>query len=181
MDRQTLESLVYENLSTYEIAARLDCSQTNVRYHLTKFGLRTTKGLYNRNLDRVIGEENQGTCGYCSKEFKSHHKQPFCSSACSDDHQRNHWIAPWMAGEFSPSERQVRRYLMRIHDYKCSWCKWGEINPSTGLTPLEIDHIDGNATNNTPTNVRLLCPNCHALTPTYRALNKGNGRRKKSR
>lgn len=25
-------------------------------------------------------------------------------------------------------------------------------------------------------NLILLCPNCHSLTPTYKALNKGNGR-----
>lgn len=37
--------------------------------------------------------------------------------------------------------------------------------------PLELDHIDGDRTNNTLANLRLLCPNCHALTPTYRGRN----------
>lgn len=40
--------------------------------------------------------------------------------------------------------------------------------------PLELDHIDGVRTNNTLENLRLLCPNCHALTPTYRGRNKRN-------
>ncbi|PPD51194.1 MAG: HNH endonuclease [Methylotenera sp.] len=39
--------------------------------------------------------------------------------------------------------------------------------------PLELDHIDGNSNNNNITNLRLLCPNCHALTPNYRGKNKG--------
>ena len=30
--------------------------------------------------------------------------------------------------------------------------------------------------NNKLENLRLLCPNCHAQTPTYKAKNKGNGR-----
>ena len=39
--------------------------------------------------------------------------------------------------------------------------------------PLELDHIDGDRRNNLIENLRLLCPNCHALTPTYRGRNIG--------
>ncbi len=39
--------------------------------------------------------------------------------------------------------------------------------------PLQIDHIDGNSDNNTEDNFRLLCPNCHAQTPTYSGKNAG--------
>ncbi len=34
--------------------------------------------------------------------------------------------------------------------------------------PLELDHINGINTDNRLKNLRLLCPNCHALTETYR-------------
>jgi hypothetical protein len=37
---------------------------------------------------------------------------------------------------------------------------------------LELDHIDGNRTNHTLVNLRLLCPNCHAQTDTYRSKNR---------
>ena len=39
--------------------------------------------------------------------------------------------------------------------------------------PLELDHINGNRHDNQLHNLRLLCPNCHALTPTYRGRNAG--------
>lgn len=47
----------------------------------------------------------------------------------------------------------------------------------TGTLPLEVEHIDGDATNNSEENLTLLCPNCHSLTRTYRGANKGNGNR----
>lgn len=37
---------------------------------------------------------------------------------------------------------------------------------------LHLDHIDGDNTNNELSNLRLLCPNCHSLTPTYCGKNK---------
>lgn len=39
------------------------------------------------------------------------------------------------------------------------------------LIPLELEHIDGNNRNNTKENLKLLCCNCHALTPTWRGRN----------
>jgi hypothetical protein len=39
--------------------------------------------------------------------------------------------------------------------------------------PLELDHVNGDRRDNRLGNLRLLCPNCHALTPTYRGRNIG--------
>ena len=38
--------------------------------------------------------------------------------------------------------------------------------------PLELEHRDGNPMNNQLENLELLCPNCHAQTPTYRSRNR---------
>ncbi len=37
--------------------------------------------------------------------------------------------------------------------------------------------IYGDVATNRPENLRLLCPNCHALTDTFGALNRGKGKR----
>jgi hypothetical protein len=55
-------------------------------------------------------------------------------------------------------------------------CGWNEINPKSGKVPIELEHSDGNSANNNLKNLKLLCPNHHSLTPTYKGLNKGNGR-----
>lgn len=37
---------------------------------------------------------------------------------------------------------------------------------------MELDHIDGDRTNHKIENLRMLCPNCHAQTDTYRSKNR---------
>jgi hypothetical protein len=36
---------------------------------------------------------------------------------------------------------------------------------------MELDHIDGNRSNHLLSNLRMLCPNCHSQTDTYRSRN----------
>lgn len=91
-------------------------------------------------------------------------------------------IASWLSGEsLGGSARKlslpIRRYLLEKSKYSCSKCGFNTPHPSDGKTILEIDHIDGDGSNHRPENLQVLCPNCHALTPTYRARNKWNGRK----
>lgn len=41
---------------------------------------------------------------------------------------------------------------------------------------LELEHIDGDNKNNNKDNLKLLCPNCHSQTPTWRRAKKAYGK-----
>jgi 5-methylcytosine-specific restriction endonuclease McrA len=71
--------------------------------------------------------------------------------------------------------RALRRCLLQIKGNQCETCKQSGIWNNQPLT-LVVDHIDGNAGNNLPSNLRLLCPNCNSQTPTFCGRNLGKGR-----
>jgi hypothetical protein len=73
--------------------------------------------------------------------------------------------------QYQSNKLRKRLIEERIFEPKCSNCNLSEW--LGGPIPLELEHIDGNATNHTIHNITLLCPNCHALTSTYRGKNKG--------
>jgi hypothetical protein len=63
----------------------------------------------------------------------------------------------------------LKPHLIKKRGHKCEKCdleKWQNED-----IPLEIDHADGDRTNNQENNLKLLCCNCHALTPTWRGRN----------
>lgn len=68
----------------------------------------------------------------------------------------------------------LRAWLIRERGRRCEKCN--NIHWLDGPIPLELDHISGDSGDNNPSNIRLLCPNCHSLTLTYKARNKGRGR-----
>ena len=123
-------------------------------------------------------------CLNCRKEFLSYYssKGMYCSNKCQNSFQRKTYISNWKKGKQEgiisdgTLSSYVRKYIFEKYDSRCAKCGWNEKNIYSGKIPLEIDHIDGDHKNNKEENLILLCPNCHSLTPTYKALNKGKGR-----
>lgn len=55
-----------------------------------------------------------------------------------------------------------------IFEYKCHNKKCGISDWKGKSITLELEHIDGDRYNNNLSNLKLLCPNCHSQTQTWR-------------
>ena len=64
-----------------------------------------------------------------------------------------------------------RLRLIKERGHRCEICELTEWMEQA--IPLELDHIDGNSDNNDRSNLRVVCPNCHAQTDTYCGKNIG--------
>ena len=86
--------------------------------------------------------------------------------------KKSKWnLEEYLQNSTNIQSNKIRHKLLDegIKEHKCENCgltEWLD-NP----IPLELHHIDGNRDNNVLENYQLLCPNCHALTDSYRGKN----------
>jgi predicted nucleic acid-binding Zn ribbon protein len=194
--------LLQDKLSYDEIAVELNRTSGSVRLRLQKLGYKrsdetkiTKKCLYcsttfNSSIfnpkkfcssscsvsynNKLRNRKLPNKCVICEKEITRKYK--CCSNTCASILRHNNIFKLIENGDTTLYEGYYKKYLIHKYGNKCMECDWCKVHPITGKVPIQLEHIDGNSDNNNLTNLKLLCPNCHSLTPTYGALNKGKGR-----
>lgn len=101
------------------------------------------------------------TCEKCGRNFRPDNKNPRCKNCRV--HGRDKQF-----DELTNNGTRKKR-LIAEGGHRCEVCKLSEWMGQP--IPLEADHIDGNHQNTSRSNFRLICPNCHAQTPTYKGKN----------
>jgi 5-methylcytosine-specific restriction endonuclease McrA len=83
-------------------------------------------------------------------------------------------LQKYLQNELQIQSHKLKKRLLSegIFTRTCSSC--GNTDWLGQPIPLELDHINGDRADNRLINLRLLCPNCHALTPTYRGKNRAS-------
>lgn len=119
-------------------------------------------------------------CHYCGKEnkFKGvQYANKYCNNDCSSKHLTEQHKQKWYDGSLTkPIDRKtIYKYLAEDVGHKCSVCGISDWMGQDLV--LQVDHIDGNAGDNSPSNVRLICPNCHSQQDNWGGRNRGNGRK----
>jgi 5-methylcytosine-specific restriction endonuclease McrA len=81
-------------------------------------------------------------------------------------------LSDYLSNSYPIQSHKLRLRLIEegLKPIKCESCKSTKWLGKP--VPLELDHIDGNHENNCLENLRLLCPNCHSMTSTFRGKNK---------
>ena len=162
---------------------RASTVRTIALFHLPHYFDSCLSGLFHVYNYRMSNPKKARTkCLRCGGE-PARATYKYCSNVCQMEYQHLVYIQKWMGRKVSGLQSigtvspHVKRYLRQKFGNRCCVCGWAEKNVKTGKTPLVADHIDGNWRNNDEKNLRLLCPNCDSLTPTYAGLNRGNGRK----
>lgn len=130
---------------------------------LRKLGLRAAGGNYDL-LKRRIDALNLDTSHFNGKAWLRGKKNPFVNERSLEE------ILVQDSTYVSTQNLKTRLIREGIFEHRCVSC--GLDTWLDRKIPLEIDHINGDRRDNRLENLRLLCPNCHALTATYRGKNK---------
>jgi hypothetical protein len=167
-----------ENFSSLISEDRKYCSKSCAAKENNKLYIKRTK-LISKDIELIekckIIKKHLNDCLNCGIEVGNSSKI-YCSQSCFQESRKKHYKFLIESGDNTLPSRQYKNYLIEKYGNKCMECGWGEKNLNSNTIPIELEHIDGDSGNNNLSNLKLLCPNCHSLTPTYKGANKGNGR-----
>lgn len=155
-------------LSRTQIAAEMGRSKGWLTKKLSMYGISThCKSGPKRTKDKEY------FCKFCGLAIKKNANK-YCSYKCQHDYDwQQRKLEILKEGEVK-TPVLAKRYIAETQGYKCvecGICEWKKQQLS-----LILDHINGNPEDWSLINLRLLCPNCDSLTPTFKNRNKGNGR-----
>jgi predicted HNH restriction endonuclease len=67
---------------------------------------------------------------------------------------------------YNVSRFTIKNWLLKEKEYRCEECGLDEWQGKHLV--LELEHINGDRKDNRKQNLKLLCPNCHSQTKTFR-------------
>ena len=109
-------------------------------------------------------------CRNCYEEFHSSQgtRAKYCSKKCQMKFQRTQIYKLIESGKYYATRSGndvLRNYLISKRGHQCELCK--NENWMGNKINLTTHHMDGDASNNNPSNLQLLCWNCHSMTENY--------------
>jgi hypothetical protein len=100
-------------------------------------------------------------CAQCGNQYERKHytrsRNKFCSIKCYSQYRQRDALGKYVSGEIKGASH-YRKIAFQIHGQcGCSICGYDKV-----LKILQVHHLDHNRCNNSPENLAVVCPNCHA-------------------
>lgn len=113
-------------------------------------------------------------CILCDQPIKT---KKFCSKQCFTKYRRRSIQELIKTGKYKKTcsgNSVLKNFLIAERGLRCERCKMSEWMGKP--MPICVHHKDGDASNNLPENMELICLNCHGQTPNFGRKNKRSTR-----
>lgn len=119
-------------------------------------------------------------CTRCGKPLHRQNTSGLCQQ-CAIKTRQEAKISRWLEsgdtgmGVDTTIRGVIRNYILESQKHCCAICGIPDEWNGKKLN-FVLDHINGNAADSSPANVRLICPNCDSQLDTYKSKNKNSAR-----
>ncbi len=184
--KEDLEKLISEEKLSYEAIGKMyGVSGNAIRKAAKRLGIELPKRraineseTFNKGISK---RKDKVFCKNCGKDITHKYGNIYCDVHCQTEFQRREKYEYFLTepeefqrADYNPS-KWIRSIILEEQNGKCNIC--GIPNEWNGkeLTFI-LDYIDGRASHNVRSNLRLICPNCDSQLDTYKSKNKNSDR-----
>lgn len=185
--KEELEKLIFiDNLPYTKIGEIYGVSDTYIKKVCRRIGIEL-------KIRQIFPEgfkpHNTGTvkkiiCLNCSKLVSSsYNKQKFCCQNCASEYKISSTYEYYLKNQEEYRDiiydtKAIKRHILKEQDNLCNICGMKDTWNNKPIIFI-LDHIDGDASNNTRLNLRCICPNCDSQLDTYKSKNKNSARKER--
>lgn len=176
---ENLRRMILDEKKSYEDIGRIyGCSGSNIKKVAKRIGIELERKR-KINPNETFNRKNENCiCLNCGKSFLKYDgvSGKYCCLDCSSEYRHKSRYEYFLnnPGEFQRGDYNPRSFkndILKEQNNRCDICG---CEPEWNGKPLVfiLDHIDGHASHNYRSNLRMICPNCDSQLETFKSRNK---------